>query len=427
MQNTRPGGYAVSIILLIMALIASFVVWAAFTEVDEIARGNGKVIPATRTQVIQSSEPGVVKEIAVQVGQIIKKGDLIIRLDDTNSAADLGQVEAKLRALTTRVSRLTLEAAGDLQADFVCPKEVATIAPAICDNELNLLEARRQAYTNTVSVLEQRLIQREKELQEVYANIDRLDGSLKIAKRELGLLAPMAKKKLVAETELIRAQRDANDFEGQLNGARESVKRLDGAVQEAKLQVQEAALQFRQEALTQKTDALAELSVLEESARGESTKVARTDIRSPVDGIVNTLAINTIGSFVQPGAVISEVVPTSEKLLVEARISPKDIAFVRAGQRALVKITAYDFSIYGGLEGEVVNVSPDSILDTKTGEPYFEVRVKTGVAVLKNEDKAFEITPGMVCAVDIMTGRKSILSYLMKPINKAREEALRER
>ena len=427
MHETRPRGYAPGMIILILGLIVAFIVWAAYTEVDEIARGNGKVIPATRTQVIQSSEPGVVKEIGVQVGQIVKKGDLILRLDDTNSAADLGQVEAKLRALKARVSRLTLEEAGNLEADFVCPEEVMTKAPAICDNERNLLEARRQAYSNSVSVLEQRLLQREKELQEVYANIARIEGSLKIARRELGLLAPMAKKKLVAETELIRAQRDVNENEGQLNGANEFVKRLGGAVQEAKLQVQELSLQFRQEALTQKTDVLAELSVLEESARGESTKVARTDIRSPVDGIVNTMMINTIGSFVQPGTVISEVVPTSERLLVEARISPKDIAFIRAGQPALVKITAYDFSIYGGLDGEVVNVSPDSILDTKTGEPYFEVRVKTGRSVLKNEDKVFEITPGMVCAVDIMTGRKSILSYLMKPINKAREEALRER
>lgn len=427
MSDNRPKQQATSIIILIIALIASFIVWSAFAEVDEIARGNGKVIPATRTQVIQSSEPGVVKEIGVQIGQIVKKGDLIIRLDDTNSAADLGQVEAKVRALKARVGRLTLEAAGDLGVNFTCPTEVATSAPAICENENNLLDARRQAYSNTVSVLEQRLVQREKELQEVNANIDRLEGSLKIATRELGLLTPMAKRKLIAETELIRAQRDVNDFNGQLNAAKESVKRLDGAVQEAKLQVQEVALQFRQEALTQKTDALAELSVLEESARGESTKVARTDIRSPVDGIVNTMMINTIGSFVQPGAVISEIVPTSEKLLIEARISPKDIAFVRAGQRALVKITAYDFSIYGGLDGEVVNVSPDSILDTKTGEPYFEVRVKTGRSVLKKENTVFEITPGMVCGVDIMTGRKSILSYLMKPINKAREEALRER
>ena len=252
MSDNRPKGYAAAIIILILALVCTFIIWAAYTEVDEIARGNGKVIPATRTQVIQSSEPGVVKEIGVQVGQIVKKGDLIIRLDDTNSAADLGQVEAKLRALKARVSRLSLEAAGDIAADFVCPDDVATKAPGICDNENSLLDARQQAYTNTVSVLEQRLIQREKELQEVYANIDRLEGSLKIAQRELGLLAPMAKRKLVAETELIRAQRDTNEYEGQLNGARESVKRLDGAVQEAKLQVQEVALQFRQEALSQK-------------------------------------------------------------------------------------------------------------------------------------------------------------------------------
>lgn len=426
-MSTHPERRPVFLIVTIVALLAAFIAWAAMTEVDEIARGNGKVIPATRTQIIQSSEAGVVKEIAVQLGQIVKKGDLIIRLDDTNSTADLGQVEAKLRAISARIARLNLEEKGDFSAELICPEMVEAKAPAICENEGNLLKARRQAYSNSLSVLEQRLAQRENELQETLASIERIEGSLKIAKREQDLLAPMVKRKLVAETELIRAQRDVNEFDGQLKASKETVKRLGGAIEEARLQVQEIGLQFRQEAVTQKTDALAELSVLEELARGESTRVERTDIRSPVDGIVNILAINTIGSFVQPGTVVSEVVPTSDVLLVEARISPKDIAFVRSGQPALIKITAFDFSIYGGLEGEVVNVSPDSILDTKTGEPYFEVRVKTGKSNLTKEDKVFAITPGMVCAVDIMTGRKTILHYLMKPINKAREEALRER
>lgn len=426
-MRISPKNPSVLLILTIVGLLVFATVWAAYTEVDEIARGNGKVIPISRTQTVQSSEAGVVKEIAVQPGQTVKKGDLIIRLDDTNSAANLGQVEAKLRSLEARIARLTFEEKGDLQAEFICPVEVAAKAPSICENETNLLKARQDGYANTASVLQQRLSQRENELQETIANIERIEGTLAIAKRELGLIAPMAKRKLVAETELIRAQREVNENEGQLKGLKESVKRIESAIEEARLQVKDLSLQFRQEALGQKTEALAELSVLQESARGESTKVERTDIRSPVNGIINTLMINTIGSFVQPGTVISEVVPTSEELLIEARISPNDLAFIRPGQPALVKITAYDFSIYGGLDGEVVNISPDSILDTKTGEPYFEVRVKTGKSVLKKEDKVFAITPGMVCSVDIMTGRKSILAYLMKPINKARQEALRER
>ncbi len=427
MKKEKPPFFASILILLIIALILSFFVWAHFTQVDEIARGSGKVIPITRTQTVQSSEPGVVKEIAVQVGEIVKPGQLIVRLDDTTSASNLGEVEAQARALEAQIARLQIEETGDFTASYVCPESVAKTAPSICLNEQNLLAVRREAYNNNVDVLKQRLIQREKELDEALANVKRLQGAVEISKRQLDLLTPMVNAKLVAETDLIKAQRDVNDYTGQLNSVTESIDRLKGAVNEAQLQVKDVLLKYEQDALSQKTDALAKLSVLREQARGESTKVARTDIRSPVEGVINTMEVNTLGAFVQPGSPIAEIVPTSEELLVEARISPRDVAFVTPGQEALVKITAFDFSIYGGLEGKVVNVSSDSIVDQKTGEPYFEVRVKTTNAQLERAGKFFKITPGMVCTVDIKTGRKSILHYLLKPINKARQEALTER
>jgi len=427
MIGERPPRSASIIVLIVIAMLASFTVWASQTQIDEIARGNGRVIPATRTQTIQATEAGVVKEIAVQIGQVVKEGQLIIRLDDTTTASDLGEVEARARALKARVARLRAEEAGLWEEGFICPPDVADTAPSICENEERLLAARRAGFKNTQGVLQQRLLQRQKELDEANANLDRLQGSLEISTRELKLIEPMAERRLVAETELIRAQRAINDLSGEINALNEMIPRLQGAISEAELQLKELGLQFRQEALTQKTDVLAELSVLEESARGELTRVSRTDIRSPVDGIINTMEINTIGSFVQPGAAVAEVVPTSEELLVEARISPRDVAFVVPGQPALVKITAFDFSIYGGLEGEVVNISSDSIVDQKTGEPYFEVRVKTDSSQLQKGADTFNITPGMICSVDIMTGRKTILHYLLKPINKARQEAFTER
>ena len=214
---------------------------------------------------------------------------------------------------------------------------------------------------------------------------------------------------------------------GQLESTRESVERIEASINEATLQIDELALQVQQEALAEKTQALAELSVIEETIRGASDRVARTDIRSPVDGIINTLEVNTIGAYVEPGTVVAGVVPTSDTLLVEARISPRDVAFVRPGQRALIKVTAYDFSIYGGLEGEVSNVSADSLVDQNTGETFYQVRVKTDQAELIRDGRSHAIFPGMVATADIMTGKKTILAYLMKPINKARNEALRER
>ena len=206
-----------------------------------------------------------------------------------------------------------------------------------------------------------------------------------------------------------------------------SIKRIEATIVEAKLQVDELGLQLQQEALDELTQALSELSVVDETIRGASDRVARTDIRSPVDGIVNTLELNTVGAFVQPGAVVAGIVPTSETLLVEARVSPRDVAFIRPDQDALIKVTAYDFSIFGGLGGKVSNITADSLVDQNTGEPYYQVRVSTDSSELEKDGKSFSIIPGMICTVEIMTGRKTILSYLLKPINKARDEALRER
>jgi membrane fusion protein, adhesin transport system len=411
----------------IAALVVFFLIWAAIAEVDEIARGEGKVIPISKTQVIQASEPGVVQEIAVKVGQIVKKGDLIVRLDDTATTSALGEVEAKSRALRAQIARLELEEKGDHQSPLVCPWATDAATDTICANEMRLLTARRGNFQNKLSVLRERRTQREKELDEALANITRLEETSVISKQEHDLLAPLVERKLAAQTDFLRVQKELTDSRGQLASLRQSVTRLEAAVKESDLQVEELALQIAQEALAEKTKALAELSVIEETKRGASDRVDRTDLRSPVDGIVNTLDVNTIGSFVQSGATVAGVVPTSDTLLIEARISPRDVAFVRTGQKALVKVSAYDFAIYGGLEGEVVNVSADSIFDEKAEETYYQVYVKTVTSELHHNGRVHAIFPGMVASVDIMTGKKTVLNYLLKPINKARTEALRER
>ena len=366
-MNDRPPLFARLALAVIVLLISSFVAWAAVTEIDEITRGDGKVIPVSKTQIIQATEPGVVQEIAVQVGQIIRKGDLIVRLDNTSTTSSLGESEARARALQAQIARLEIEMVGDTKSDLVCPSAIAKTSPEICDNENQLLRARRDNFRNKLSVLEERRLQRTKELDEAYANIGRLEENLKITQREEALIAPMAKRKLVAQTDLIRVQKELTEVTGQLQLSKESIDRIKAAISEASLQVDELGLQLQQEALAEKTKALSELSVIEETIRGATDRVARTDIRSPVDGVINTLDVNTVGAYLQAGSVIGGVVPTSETLLVEARISPRDVAFVRPGQPALVKISAYDFSVYGGIEGEVANITADSLVDQNSG------------------------------------------------------------
>ncbi|ODR89605.1 HlyD family type I secretion periplasmic adaptor subunit [Sinorhizobium alkalisoli] len=426
-STEKPPLAARAGLLVIALLMTSFVAWAAIAEVDEIARGEGKVIPVSKTRIIQSSEPGIVQEIAVQVGQVVRRGDLILRLDDTVTGSSLGELEAKARSLRAQIARLELEESGAYDADYKCPDDIAKAAPGVCANEEQLLRAKAGNFNNKLSVMQARRGQRQKELAEAQANIARLTENLQVTEREQDLLAPMVKRKLVAQTELLRVEKELTDTRGQLALAKESIGRLEAAVREAELQVMELSLQLRQEALAEKTDALSQLSVIDETIRGASSRVANTDIRSPVDGIINTLDVNTVGAYVTPGAVIGGVVPTSETLLVEARLSPRDVAFVRPGQPALIKISAYDFSIYGGLGGEVETIGADSLVDPNTGETYYLVRVKTDEAALEKDGRKYAIMPGMIASVDIMTGKKTILTYLMKPINKAREEALRER
>ncbi|MFN7025669.1 MAG: HlyD family type I secretion periplasmic adaptor subunit [Pseudorhizobium sp.] len=425
--HDAPPFFARTLLGIVGALILAFVLWASLAEIDEIARGEGKVIPVSKTQIIQSSEAGIVQQIAVQLGQVVRKGDLILQINNQTTESTLGESVAKARALTAKVARLELEEVGDYTAPFICPELIVKVAQSVCINEQSLFAANKASYDNKLNVLRERKLQRESELIEARANIDRLEQTIKAAAKQRDLLNPLAKRGLVAQTQLLDVDRDMIEQQGQLNVYKESIQRLGRAVEEARLQVDELALELRQQALTEKAQSLAELSVIDETIRGATDRVKRTDIRSPVDGIVNTLELNTIGAYVDPGTVVAGIVPTADTLLIEARISPRDVAFVRRGQRAIVKITAYDFSIFGGLEGEVTNISADSIVEKEKGETYYVVQVKTNQSDLERDGKLYPIIPGMVASAEIMTGRKTILSYLLKPINRARSVALTER
>jgi adhesin transport system membrane fusion protein len=240
-------------------------------------------------------------------------------------------------------------------------------------------------------------------------------------------LAPLAAKSIVPQTELADAQREVVDLEGRIAAAREQQGRAMAAVNEARAQSAEASAQFRQDALNERSQVTQKIAINEQTLRGAQGRLSRAELRSPVDGVVNDVQVATRGGFVQAGQKIMEVVPLGDKLLVETRVKPSDIAFIKVGDRALVKVTAYDFSIYGGLEGKVVQVSADSIYDETTREAYFNVIVETDRSFLTTAGRRLPITPGMMTDTQIITGRKSVLSYLLKPVLKAKSDALTER
>ncbi|MFC7535881.1 HlyD family type I secretion periplasmic adaptor subunit [Sphingomonas sp. GCM10030256] len=389
-----------------------FLLWAMIAHVDEVTQGQGRVIPSSKVQLVQATEPASIREILVRSGQRVRAGELLVRLDDTQSSADVGQIEAETRSLQTRAARLGAEGG---------------MGGGVGGDEGALLAARQSALRSRISTLGATADQRRREAAEAQATIGSLSRSLQLAQDNVDRLAPLAARSIVPQTELANAQREVVDIQGRIAAAREQQGRAMAAVREAQSQASEANFEFRQDALNERSQVTAKIAVNEETLRGAQGRLSKTELRSPVEGVVNDLQVTTRGGFVQAGQKIMEVVPLGDKLLVETRVKPSDIAFIKVGDKALVKVTAYDFSIYGGLDGRVVQVSADSIYDEATKEAYFNVIVETDKSFLMSAGRRLPITPGMMTDTQIITGRKSILSYLLKPVLKARSDALTER
>ncbi|MBX3521832.1 MAG: HlyD family type I secretion periplasmic adaptor subunit [Xanthobacteraceae bacterium] len=413
--------------LALMGLLLAFLVWAFFAKIDEVSRGEGKVVPSSKMQVIQSLEGGIAKEIFVRQGQSVTKGQLIVRLDDTGFSSSMGELDAKRSTLRAQIIRLEFEVGASDLKTLEFPADLVKAAPEVVSSEMRLYQVRKTNFDNQAAILNERLRQRRIELSELKANLERFTENLSIAKRELEIKSPLAAQKVVPETEILRIQREISDLSGQVKSSNLAIPRLEAAIQEAERQLDDHKLNFRQTAQQDLNQRLGELNVVDQSLKGAKDRVVRTDVRSPVDGIVNRINFTTVGGVVRPGEVIAEVVPLEDALLIEVKIKPSDIAFIHVGQAAVVRLTAYDFSIYGSLHGTVTNVSPDSITDQNTKETYYTVMVQTKESALRSRGDLLPILPGMIATVDVITGAKSILQYILKPIVKAKAAALRER
>ncbi|HQE40065.1 MAG TPA: HlyD family type I secretion periplasmic adaptor subunit [Zoogloea sp.] len=397
---------------------AILVLWAAVARVDEITRGMGKVVPSSKAQLLQASAPATITAILVRPGQMVKKGELLVRLDDPQSSSTLGQLKAENERLAARASRLDQEGTGN-SSD--CS------AGSACAEEAQLAQVRRSAAQSRQSALSAAVEQRRRDMQEGAATVAALQNSARLAQDQVNMLAPLAAKGIVPQTELLSAQRELVDVQGRLSAARQGVARAQAAIAEADAQLREARFDFRQQALNERNEVQTKLAVNEETIKGASARLDRNELRAPATGYVNDVQITTIGGFVNAGEKLMQIVPVGEKLLVEARVAPKDIAFIKVGDPANVKVTAYDFSIYGGLSGTVRNISADSIYDEAERQAYYSVMVETDRAFLVKNGRQLPIMPGMICDVEIVTGRKSVLSYLLKPVLRAFDEALTER
>ncbi len=398
-------------------------IWASQAKLDEVTSGVGQVIPSSQIQVVQNLEGGIVAEILVKPGDVVDKGQVLLRIDDTRFSSSLREARQRYYSLLLRKARLEAEAEGH---PMQVPKEVTDKAPELVKDEQALLDARRRQLENNRKILEAQLKQRRQELDEARAKKGHLQRSLALLSKELKMTAPLVDAGAISEVDVLRLRRQVNDLRGDLEAVKLSIPRLESLLEEARKKLNDVELTFRARAREELTDVLSELSQLKESSVALQDRVKRTEVRSPVRGTVKQVLVTTVGGVVQPGMDLVEIVPLDDTLLVEAKISPRDIGFIGPGQEAMVKITAYDFSIYGGLKGRVEQISADAIQDEE-GRSFYLVRVRTDRNHLGSEDHPLPIIPGMQAEVDILTGKKTVLQYLLKPVLKARQKALRER
>ena len=394
-------------------------VWASLAQVDEVTRGQGRVIPSSQAQLVQPSEPAVISAILVRSGERVEQGQVLVQLDDSLAASELGQLEAENQRLEARAQRLEGEA--------VRSSATGCEPGSLCAEEQRLQRARQATARSREAALGAAVEQRRRDLREAETTITTLEQSASLAQEQVNMLEPLAAQGIVPQTELLTAQRELVDVRGRLSAARQASARASASIRQAQADLQAARLEFRQQALDERSEVETRIAVNEEGIRGASARRDRNELRSPTTGIVNNVQVTTEGGFVSAGETIMQVVPIGDRLLVEARISPRDIGFVAVGDPANVKVTAFDFATYGGLAGSVVEVSADSIYDEVEREAYYRVLIETDSSVIEKDGQQLPILPGMITDVEIITGAKSILAYLFRPVTRALDTALSER
>lgn len=413
--------------LTIWAIIGFFLfllLWANFAVIDEVTKGDGKAIPSSKIQKIQNLEGGIVSEMFVKEGQIVEAGAPLIRLDDTRFASNVGETEADRLSMLLRVERLSAEV-DDRPLNF--PEDVLKAVPGQAKSEESLYISRRQQLHDEIGGLQEQLIQRQQELREFSSKQAQYRQQLGLQRQEINMSEPLVAQGAVSPVEVLRLKRAEVETRGQLDATTLAIPRAESAIKEVQRKIDETRGKFRSEALTQLNEARTDLNKAQATGKALEDRVSRTLVTSPVRGIVNKLLVNTIGGVIQPGSDMVEIVPLDDTLLVEAKIRPQDIAFLHPGQEAIVKFTAYDYTIYGGLKAKLEQIGADTITDEDKKTTYYVIKVRTERSHLGTDDKPLLIIPGMVASVDIITGKKSVLSYLLKPIIRARAEALHER
>ncbi len=412
------------LLMVIFLFFVVFVLWASFATLDETARGEGQVIPAGEVQVIQNLEGGIVDQFLFKEGDQVKSGDVIMRLRDVGANSDLGANESRYLGLLASTIRLQAEVEGKTSVQF--PDEVTQKVPQSVTEELNAFRTNREKLHGQTMVLEQQLAQRKQEIVEMTTKASDLRAIIRLSQEEKRMIEPLVAKGSAPKVELIQLERALREKQTELNSVTEAIPRAKSAISEAEARISELKKTGVAQAQTELAAKTAEMNMVKQTLGALEDKKDRTEIKSPVNGTIKDFKINTVGGVVKAGDPIAEIVPVDDNLLVEVKIRPSDIGRLRPNLPAMVKITAYDFTIYGGLKGEVVDISADTIKNEK-GESFYRVRVRTKENKLRRNGEDLPIIPGMVATVDVLTGHKTVMEYLMKPILKTARNSMNEK
>lgn len=419
MAQSPRGGRAILWASILLFVI--FIVWASVSEVEQVTRGQGKVIPASQIQVIQNLEGGILAELHVKVGDTVKKDQLLLKIDETRFVSSLEQNRAKSGANRAKAARLLAEATGS--ATFSASADTPSNITA---SERALFESRKSELRQSMEVKQSQIDQRQNELKELNTRLRELSKTYEMYQREIRLTKPLVNKGAVSEMEVLQLERKASEMQGDIETIKQSIPRIQSKIQESQAAMKELRLNFANKAKAEYHEVASQLGEDNASSLALKDRLNRTLVKSPVNGTVNRILVNTVGGVIQPGMNLVEIVPTEGTLLIETKIKPADIAFLRPNQKAMVKFTAYDYTIYGGLDAKLEQIGADSIADEKK-ESYYLVTLRTDKNFIGTKENPLPIIPGMIATVDILTGKKTILAYLLKPVLKAKYMALRER
>jgi adhesin transport system membrane fusion protein len=422
MAGRQRSGSSV-LLLSVMTLIAIILIWAAVTELDNVVRGSGKTVSEAQNQLVQSSEPGVIRTRYVSEGDFVEKDQLLFDIDPVDAKTQLDQAQKRQSSLKIKAIRLQAEIDGTIP-EFT--NELIEDSPAAVTTELALFRARLEDLSTKSSILEQRRLQKLNEIEELRIQYTTAQNGLALIRREIDTIEPLVKSGLAPETRLITLQREEEASLGQANSAESGQKRIEAGLTEIDEQLKAEQQSYITSALTDLSAIEGEIAELAARIPALENRVDRTSVKSPVDGVINRLNYVTADAYVSTGDVLLEIVPTGSDLIVETRIDPKDIAEIIIGQDVKISLTAYDPSKYGRIDGRVASISADALSDNQTGQQYYLVDVSIGGTLYEDDGSEVTILPGMVASIDVLSGKRTVLDYFWQPIAKTKDKALRD-